>query len=328
MDDYIVSATPISSKDLQEKHLKECSSATIRNELSTLESMGYLLQPHTSAGRVPSHKAFRFYVDQLMEHAPLDNQEIEVIKEHFNKRLTNIQDIMQSTAKLLAKITHYPSVAVGEVSDSEVLKNILLARISSTQALVLIVTNVNVFKDGHIAIGEDITDQSLAEAGAWLNRLFANKTIEELKKLKANIFAMHEQVQQFRKLFDDVIELLIRVSERKRAIFTEGGVQMLEYPEYNDIVKAKRFLTAIEDKEGLAELIEDNDLEMSIKIGREEDENVPDGCALITAKFTVKDIGVGSAAVIGPVRMNYKKVVSVMDYIAKLVNEILEEKTD
>jgi len=319
VDDYIASASPVSSKDIQEKHLSDFSSATIRNEMSALESMGYLVQPHTSAGRVPSNKAFRFYVDQLMEAAPLDEYEIELIREHFGKSLTGIREIMESAAKVLAKVTRYPSVAVGEVSGKELLKNILPVRVSDDKALVLIVTDAHVFKDAHIDIAGDVTDQSLADAGKWLNKLFVNKTIDELRSVKKTGLLLNAELLRFQKLFDDVLDLLVKVSERKREVFAEGGSQMLQYPEYSDVERAKQFLTVIENKDGLAELIDDNNLEMSIKIGKEDDENVPEGCALVTAKFS----GVGNAAVIGPVRMDYRKVVSVMEHIGKVIESII-----
>ncbi len=125
VDDYIITAEPVSSKKIQEEHLPDYSSATIRNELSALESMGYLVQPHTSAGRIPSQKAFRFYVDQLMV-TPLTQEEINVIEERFGDKISSMQEVMAKVAEVLAEVTHYTSVAVEDAVEKETVKKINL----------------------------------------------------------------------------------------------------------------------------------------------------------------------------------------------------------
>ena len=128
VDDYIVTAEPVSSKKIQEEHLPDYSSATIRNELSALESMGYLVQPHTSAGRVPSQKAFRFYVDQLMV-TPLTQDEISAIEGHFTDKVSSMQEVMQKVAEVIAEVTHYTSVAVEDAVDKEIVQKIKLVKL-------------------------------------------------------------------------------------------------------------------------------------------------------------------------------------------------------
>ena len=325
VDDYIESASPVSSKEIQEKHLSEFSSATIRNELSALESMGYLTQPHTSAGRIPSTKAFRFYVDQLMELTPLSDGEVDVINKQFNNNIGSIRDTMESVVKVLSEITQYPSVAMSGLSADETLKNIKLVRISNETALVIVITNANVLKDATIEIPSSMRDSNLDEASRWLNRMFAEKNLGELKKLEISNLILDKEIERYKNMFERVLAVLKRISDEKREIYSMGRARMLEYPEYNDVEKAKQFLYVLDNNENLTELLRNDNIDLSIKIGKEEYNILPEGCSVITARF---GNNIGNAAVIGPVRMDYRKVVSVMDHIGKLIDQILHNQED
>lgn len=326
VDDYIVTAEPVSSKKIQEEHLPDYSSATIRNELSALESMGYLVQPHTSAGRIPSQKAFRFYVDQLMV-SPLTGEEISAIEQHFTDKISSMQDVMVKATQVLAEITHYTSVAVEDASDNETVQNIRLVKLSQGSALVLIVSDRNVFKDNIVDVPQNLGEKDLEKVNDWLNKLFTPKKLEELKTIDLNEI-LEDELLTLKNLFEDVLNILREASNKKQEIITRGAAQILDYPEYSDKDSAKQFLQTIEQKQKLAQMFtsDEDGMEMSIKIGREEEGNLPDGCSLVTAKIGINKGSIGNVGVIGPVRMDYKKVVSVLDHIGKLIEKLLNEE--
>ena len=326
VDDYIVTAEPVSSKKIQEEHLPDYSSATIRNELSALESMRYLVQPHTSAGRVPSQKAFRFYVDQLMV-TPLTQDEISAIEGHFTDKVSSMQEVMQKVAEVIAEVTHYTSVAVEDAVDKEIVQKIKLVKLSQGNALVLVVSDRNVFKDHIIDIPSNLTEEDLEKVNGWLNKLFTPKKLEELKSLDLNEI-LDDELSALRGLFAEVLDILKEVSNKKQEIITQGASQILDYPEYSDKDNAKQFLQTIEQKQKLAKMFtsQGDGMELSIKIGREEDVNLPDGCSLVTAKIGLNNSSYGNIGVIGPVRMDYKKVVSVLDHMGRLIEKLLSEE--
>ena len=326
VDDYIVTAEPVSSKKIQEEHLPDYSSATIRNELSALESMGYLVQPHTSAGRVPSQKAFRFYVDQLMV-TPLTQDEISAIEGHFTDKVSSMQEVMQKVAEVIAEVTHYTSVAVEDAVDKEIVQKIKLVKLSQGNALVLVVSDRNVFKDHIIDIPSNLTEEDLEKVNGWLNKLFTPKKLEELKSLDLNEI-LDDELSALRGLFAEVLDILKEVSNKKQEIITQGASQILDYPEYSDKDNAKQFLQTIEQKQKLAKMFtsQGDGMELSIKIGREEDVNLPDGYSLVTAKIGLNNSSYGNIGVIGPVRMDYKKVVSVLDHMGRLIEKLLSEE--
>ena len=326
VDDYIVTAEPVSSKKIQEEHLPDYSSATIRNELSALESMGYLVQPHTSAGRIPSQKAFRFYVDQLMV-TPLSQDEITAIEGHFVDKISSMQDVMSKVTTVLSEVTHLTSVAVEDSATGEVVQTIKLVRLTQGNALVLVVSDKNVFKDHIIEIPDNLSDNDLEKVNNWLNHLFTPKKIDELRALNLDE-VLDEELKVLQGLFEDVLKVLREVSKKKKEIITQGAAQILDYPEYSDKDNAKQFLQVIEQKQKLADMFagDDNGMELNIKIGREEEQNLPDGCSLVTAKIGINKNSYGNIGVIGPVRMDYKKVVSVLDHIGKLIEKLLSEE--
>lgn len=331
VDGYIETAQPVSSKEIQEKHLPDCSSATIRNELSALESMGYLTQPHISAGRAPSEKAFRLYVDELMETGPLTANEIALIDKYFNHRIDNVEDVVKNVAQVLSEITHYTSVVVKEKPISQRIDSIKLLQLSEEKALVVIVTDVSVLKDNFIDLPQGIDEKMIYQAQKWLNKLFGGKTLGEICSDNAHLTAVDEDFALYRELYEKVFAIIIKMNYNNGSeVITNGANKMLDYPEYSaDADKAKSFLNTIEKKKELAELFasDDEKNEFSVKIGGDEGEsNLPEGCSLVTAKIALNDKVSGSAGVIGPVRMNYKKVVSVLDHISKLLDNILGEE--
>lgn len=327
VDDYIEKATPVSSKDIQEAYLPDCSSATIRNELSALESMGYLIQPHVSAGRIPSQKAFRFYVDELAASDPLTPSEVELIEAYFSQKNAALEDLVTTITRVISEVTNYTSVLVkSDMSDSIVA--IRLVDLSNGKMLAVIVTDSRVLKDGMVDITDDFTPQIIAEAERWLNKLFVGKHVSEFVNFNYPYALVNEQFHQFNALFKKIIDVLKKVSlENGMDVTTSGENKIFQHSEYSDVQNAEKFLLQMERKQQIASLFADDgaaDGEVTVKIGAED--NAPEGCSVVSTHVSLGDNVSGSIGVIGPVRMNYKKVLCVLDRISSLIIDLVGKK--
>ena len=327
VDSYIDKATPIASKDIQEEYLSECSSATIRNELSTLESMGYLIQPHVSAGRIPSEKAFRFYVNELMYESNLTGKEAELIEQYFNRKINSLEDVMTEVTRLIAEITNYTSVVVKE-DMSDTITAIKLLDLDNGKMLVVIVTDSRVLKDGMVDLPDGFDEHMIEQAQRWLNKIFCGKHVSEFINFNYPFALVNDEFAQYNALFKKIIDVLKKVSlANGMDVEMYGESKILEHTEYTDVTHAKKFLAEMQNKEKIAEILTNDggaDGSVTVKIG--SDENAPEGCAVVTTRVSLGENVSGSIGVIGPVRMNYKKVLSVLDKISEIIIEYVGNK--
>ena len=328
VDEYITTAEPVSSGDIKEKYLADISSATIRNELASLEDMGYLVQPHVSAGRVPLPAAYKLYVDKVMSGKNLSKNEIAFIKDKFNERMDKVEDIIQKTAKVISDVTNYTSVVVVKNFKEVKVNEIKLVPIGDETALVIIITDRGVLRDKTIEIEktEDDIGAYMQSATMLLNRMFSGKTVKEILKPKDII---KEEIEDFRTIFDEVIEILTKYDmEETGKVYTEGALKMLDYPECGDVDDAKKFLSVVNSPQRVAQLVENgDDMEFTVKIGKDEAAGI-ENCAVVSAKYKINGEEIGHAGVIGPDRMDYKKVISVLKYVGHALSEIMENKKD
>lgn len=321
VDSYVNSCVPVSSAEIKEKLLPALSTATIRNELSDLERQGYLAQPHTSSGRVPTAEAYRLYVEKLMPRRKLTRSELKIVKRYFNRTITELDDMLKSTAKVISEITNLTSVAyVHNVKDARI-ERIKIIGVSATTALVVIVTDRGVLKDAMMRVAGCLTDEFCENAGRFVTSAFGGHLVSEIVKPKALI-------KQVRKEYENVFKTVFKIlktyahEEMVSDIVLEGSAKILEQPEYENLAKAKAMLELLDAKEDLLPVLANNDdMNLSIKIAK--DNELKDGapeCAIITANYAVNGVQRGNAGVIGPIRMDYAKVVSVLDYIGKTMN--------
>ncbi len=321
IDEYIVTASPISSGELKRKYFDELSSATLRNELNTLEQMGYLIQPHTSAGRIPSNKAYNLYVDKFIEKTTLTKKEMSLIQTSFSERFTEVEDIVRQTAKVISDVTNYTSVIVLKNINKVLLKEIKLVDLDSKTILVIIITDSGIIRDKVITVDNEVDTEYIIEANILLNKIFSGKTVSDIKKTEQLV---NEEMKEFRELYDNIIAILESYAHTNNNVFMEGKSKFLEHPD-QDLDTTKDFLTVMDTQERLENIINENDdIEFSVKIGKGEDGQGIERCAVVTAKYKLNGKEIGHAGVIGPERMNYSKVVSVLGYIGKAVESILE----
>lgn len=317
VDEYIKSASPVSSGEIQQKHFNEISSATIRSEMSALEDMGYLIQPHTSAGRIPSKKAYKLYVDKFMVKLPLRRKEIELINASFKSRFDGIEEIVKRAAKVISDVTNYTSVIVLSNINRVKIKRIKLVDLDSRSALVIIITDSGIIRDKIITLSATINPIYIEDANNLLNKIFEGKTVAEIKQADEII---NTELKDFKELYENIVAILLSYEEDKNSsVIIEGASKMLDHPEY-DLDTTRNILSVIDKKERIAELIEENqDIEFTVRIGKDE---ALDKCAIVTAKYKINGKEIGHAGVIGPERMDYSKVVSVLNYVGKTLEEI------
>lgn len=325
IESYIVNPEPVSSNELKENYLPEVSSATIRSELATLEDMGYLIQPHISAGRIPSSKAYKYYVEELVDDNALRPIDIDRIKERFNERFVDVEEIVMQTAKLISDETNYTSIIVLNDIDRLKVREVKLVDIGDNNALVLVITDNGVLKDNVIKTPKNIGND-LEIANNIINKIFAGKTIKEVNQAKESI---DSEMGEFRELFDTVLEVLINYSgSKEHKVFLEGATKIFEHHESKDLENVKNFLSVIEKKDKLGEIFSDNDnINFDIKIGSEVGDKL-ENYAVVTAKYSIGGKEIGHAGVIGPCRMDYNKVISVIKAVGNVLNEMTTNKNN
>ena len=318
VDSYIVSCEPISSAQIKNDYLPELSSATIRNELAALEEMGYLEQPHTSAGRVPTAEAYKLYVNKLMPRHRLTKSELKVMNSYFDRKITEIDDMLRSTAKMISEISGLTSVAMIPDLSGAVIESVKIVKLNTTSALVIIVTNLGVLKDAKIELNSDMPESYFAAASEFISDAFGGHTIGEIVEPDELIDSVK---REYENLFKAIIDILEDYVENGGVgdIVLEGSSKILDQPEYANVKKARAMLGVLEEKDRLPAIFKTQDgVDFSVRIGKENEiaEGVPE-CAIVTMSYKVNGVSVGNAGVIGPIRMDYSKVLSVLDYVGK-----------
>jgi len=324
IDDYIRSAEPVGSRTLAKKYELGISSATIRNEMSDLEEMGFLEQPHTSAGRVPSDKAYRFYVDKLMKVRSLDQKEAEYIRETYESTIDQIEQIIFHTAETLSEVTNYTSLAMAPRLSKVTIRHIQLVQVDGEFALLVIVTSSGILRDTLIRIPEGINNDYLSRVSNILNEQFRGKTIDQIDT--EDLANIRDKFLKNRKFFSSLLDILIqrfRESE-KREVYLGGTTNIFNFPEYQDIIRAQSFLNLMEEKDLLYDILSNSTEDgVWVSIGSENSYNELHDCSIVTATYSLEDRVLGTIGLIGPTRMEYSKAVSVMDYMGKALSRYL-----
>lgn len=326
VDDYIETAVPVSSKSLTERHLKDISSATVRNELSALEELGYLTQLHTSSGRVPSAEAYKLYVSDLMVKDKLSAKELDYIKKIFLEKADNLEEVIKNTTKVISELTSYTSVGIQSHDLSEKIVSIKFFRYKPDSALVIIVTEMRLLKDNFIAVPESMTEEQLKDAEKVLDNMCRNKTFGEICEMKPE---MEDNFMGYKNIFVNVIEALkTYVQTTGDDVVTAGEDKILDHPEYADIGKIKDFLSVVTSKDKVMTLLsgDNRDIKINVKIGADGYDEIPKECSLVTATYSANGNKLGTYGVIGPIRMDYQKVVAVLENVGKILESILTNR--
>lgn len=317
VDEYIETAQPVSSKAIAENHLTEISSATVRNELAALEEQGYLIQYHTSGGRVPSPKAYRSYIEGLSERGGLTKVEADYIRQTFERRAGNAESVVKRVADVISELTDYTSVAVADPA-GETIQSIGLFPCGE-KALVVLVTDLRILKDAFVALPPDMEEGELAKISATLQAVFGGRKMAQAREAE-------EQAERaftaYRRVYRDALDALLSYAGRKDVVLSGENKSPLR-PEYNE-GGVKEFLSLVESREKIAGLLEGDgsEIRIQLKIGSE---GMPEDCSMVTAHYSAGDKTLGTFGVLGPVRMDYAKVVSVLESVGKILENMAEK---
>ncbi len=324
IQDYISSGEPVGSRTIAKKYGMGISPATIRNEMSDLEEMGYLQQPHTSAGRIPSDKAYRLYVDKLMETRNLTPDEAQRIREICNQKTTEIEEIIEQVANILSDITNYTSVVLGPRLNKVLIRRIELIAIDRQYALLLVVTSAGIIKDTLIRIPDNIDAGYLERISNMLTKYYRDKTFADVNIKHAT--DLQKELMRQKEFIRNILDALTNsiANKRQSDIYLGGTANIFNFPEYQDIIKARDFLNLMENKDILYNLFsqyEEDDV--VIVIGTENEYNEMQDCSVVMGTYSIGDKVLGSMGLIGPTRMEYSKVVSIMRHVGESVSNYL-----
>ena len=322
IDDYILTAAPVGSRTVSKNPDISLSSATIRNVMSDLEEMGYLEQPHTSAGRIPSEKAYRLYVNSIMQRAMLTPGEQRFIQDCYSNTINKVDDIVRQTAWVLSNMTHYTSLVLTPKMSTARLRHIQLVPVTEGKALMVIVTDAGITRDYLINVPKDITYDQLEKISRILTGRLRNRRLDRVNG--EEIPELFTELESHRVFLDGVLGHIGSSADKGAKLELSGTTNMLNYPEYSDMEKARTFLSVIESKDMLTKLLTDaTKVEFSITIGNENASEELKDCSIVTATYKVGGNPLGSLGVIGPTRMNYSRVLAVLKHLGGSLGNIL-----
>ena len=313
---YLETGEPVGSRTISKYTDLNLSSATIRNEMSDLEELGYIVQPHTSAGRIPSDKGYRFYVDQIMQEK---EEEVTEIKDLMLKRVDRVELLLKQMARILAQNTNYAALISAPQYHRNKLKFIQLSRVDDGKLLVVIVVEGNMIKNTMIPISQQLSDEGLLNLNILLNNALNGLTIEEINldvisKLKGDA-GNHSQVVDL--VLNEVAEA-IKAGEEDLQIYTSGATNIFKYPELSDGDKASRLIDTLEHKEVLQEFVgevnsrTEEEAGIQVYIGDESPVQSMKDCSVVTANYDLGGGLRGTIGIIGPKRMDYEKVLGTL----------------
>ncbi len=323
IDDYIMTAVPVGSRTISRKSGVGFSPATIRNEMSDLEELGYLAQPHTSAGRIPSAKAYRLYVDRLMKAVDVSEEEAGRIHDHLNRRASQVEEVIREAAQALSDVTHYTAVVAAPRIESMTIRRVQLVPVTDVTALMIVVTTAGMVKDHVIPVPHGVEPDHLYAISKMLTARLEGHSISEAGELLSSVFM---ELAEHHQLMSSIIRALDQqaMEQGVGSLVVGGRSNLLNYPEYSDVEKAKNFLAVLESREKLTPLLaQTGGVEFTVRIGPEI--NIPEfaDCSVVTATYRVGKNTTGTMGIIGPTRMNYARVVSLVNYMGKAISNML-----
>ena len=327
IDAHIDRGEPVGSKYLTQNNNIAYSSATIRNEMAELEELGYLEQPHTSAGRVPSELGYRFYVDSLMEKYRLTRDELEQLDTLKKSKEEELDRIIEQAGRLFSRITNYTAITVKPRPVQVVITNFNTVYVDSRSFVLVMVSNTGVATTKLIRTSGEINVRVTERLSELLNRFIARKKPEELSytdvlEIKNNIFGYEELIDPILKCIYDTIHEIDRGDVK-----VEQVNRLLEFPEYSNLSELRGLIGMLEQKEDILNIVNNSQKDIiNILIGKENTVDIMSNSTLIFKNITVNDRVVGAIGVIGPCRMDYSKVITTLDLLTNNIRGLFDEK--
>lgn len=324
---YLETGEPVGSRTISKYTDLNLSSATIRNEMSDLEELGYIIQPHTSAGRIPSDKGYRLYVDTMMENKM---QEVEEAWDTLKEKADKMENLLEQVAKLLAANTQYASLVTAPQYRSRKVKFLQLTDVDEKQLLAVIVLEGNIVKNKLIDIKDPIGKEVVLKLNILLNTYLQGLDMAEINL--SVIAKLKEKSEGFAGLITEILDALAQAigEEGEVKAYTSGATNILKYPELSDHEVARDVLYTLEEKKELTELMNENrdDHGIQVYIGQETSVESMKDCSVVTTTYEIEDGIYGKIGIIGPKRMDYEKVVGTLQTLQTQLDEIFKKNKD
>ncbi len=326
IEDYISTAEPVGSKSISKKLNISLSPATIRNIMSELEELGFLSQPHTSAGRVPTEKGFRFYVDYLLNVHELGEQERSEIRSKYLGFPAEAEDLFRETSKILSSCSHHLGVVWAPKISLVVLQHIEFVKLRRHWVMVVLVSPTGLVYHQVVEVDEDFSQSELDDLSDYMNSFMSGLTLQQAREMLVKQMRVEKSI--YDRLFDQALRLVQKALSLhdETDVFIEGRTNIIHEPEFGNISIMEDLLRAFEEKATLVKLLDKciDPKGVRIAIGSESEVQEMETCSVVTSTYRYKGEVLGALGVIGPRRMNYSKVIPIVDYTAKLVTEILD----
>jgi heat-inducible transcriptional repressor len=326
IDDYIRSAEPVGSRTISKRNDVTFSPATVRNELADLEDMGFLEKTHSSSGRVPSEKGYRFYVDHLLGPSTLPDIDVLSIQQIFEEKMFELERLIQHSAKMLSELTNYTSIILGpEVFDTK-LKHIQIVPLNSETAVLLLVTDTGHVEKSTVTIPDGIDASDIEKTVNILNEGLKGVSFGEIRnKLHTEITGLFQShIAQYEKILGFTSDLF-NVWKPER-VFYGGKTNILAQPEFQDVNKVRILLNAIEQEDIIYQLLNQNSFGINVKIGQENTVQAVQNCSIITATYSIGGQPLGTLAILGPTRMEYTRVISLLEFTSRDLSRVLTNR--
>jgi len=318
IEEYIETAEPVSSGNLVKQ--LECSSATIRNEMAELEKTGFIEKPHTSAGRIPSQKGYRYYVDELVKDDKLTKKEMEIIRDRLETKVNSLEDLAKIATTTLSEITHYTAITISPDVNNHIIIDIKFVLLGSRVLMAVILTDSGVIRESIIKFDEDITQEQVEDLTSLFRTKLVGKPLETMSS-SLEEFIMDEMRTGIN-IIKKVIEEINKIILESQQVYLDGANKVVDMPEFKKVDVAKDFLNVLDAKELVADVLNtgvaDN---INIYIGDESEKDELKNFSIVTFNHLLEGKDIGAIGIIGPTRMDYSKVISVMKYISKKIND-------
>lgn len=326
VDDYVSTAEPVGSRTLARKYSLGLSPATIRNEMSDLEVLGFLEQPHTSAGRIPSPRGYRFYVDCLLSPPKISEHDVGLITNWYESRVRSIEEVFQETAKIISRMTRSVSLVTAPQLSKSLFKYLQFLPLDERRAIVVVVTDAGFVENKVIDIPEGTSFQDLQQIAASINERLAGLSFDQIK---------HSLLREIRNdiltnpaLFETALAILRQALavERAEKVYLGGTTQLLSQPEFRDVDKIRGLLAMLEEEKLLSDILHMQDGEgVVVTIGQENKYSGIQNCSMVQATYRVEGQVIGTLAVLGPTRMEYGKIMAVLEFMHRHLGETLKK---
>lgn len=326
VDDYIRSAEPVGSRSISKRGDVGYSPATIRNEMADLEELGFLEQPHTSAGRIPSHKGYRYYVDHLTSSFSPNPSELQTMKAFFAEKLNAMEQMIQHAAGILSQMTNYTSILLGPEVFHTSLRHFQLLPLEDGKAVAIIVTSTGQVENKTVTIPPGVSVSEMEQVVNLLNSKLANVP---LYKLKTRLYSelgqeMQRHIDHYEELMS-VLDVALDSNDQEQKVYLSGTTNMLNQPEFKDVDKVRNILELLEQTPTLMKMMMPTPGEtgIQVRIGTENDHEAIANCSLITATYSANGKTLGTIGILGPTRMEYARVMGILNILSHDLTRLL-----